>query len=550
VPRRWPKPDLLPAQALASQTGLLTLARRLGQAGLRPRPARHEWRGRPALAWLTSAAILVSLLALLPLAFTSWAAIRTGWDTAAALIFRPRVGELLVNTTLLIALAVPISTALAIALAWLTERSDLPGARLWAWLVVAPLAIPAFVHSYAWVSIIPGLHGLFAGVTISTLAYFPFLYLPIAAALHRLDPALEDSAAALGLSPLRVFIRVVVPQLRLAICGGALLISLHLLAEYGLYGLIRFDTFTTAIMDQFLSTFNGPAAYMLANVLILCCLALLATEAAARGDERYARIGPGAARMPRRAKLGRAAPFCLLLTAAVTLLAVGVPLITLARWLIVGGAGIWRLDQIGAALAETVLLAGIGGILATLAATPMAWLSIRAPNRLQRLLEATNYIVGAVPGVVTALGLVTIVISFAPFVYQTIVTVIAAYVVMFLPRALISMRASIAQAPVELEQAACSLGRSPMQALGAITVRLAAPGAAASFALVGLGITNELPATQMLAPNGVQTLAMAFWSFSTELDYAAAAPYAMIMVLFSLPLTSLLYLYSKPAASR
>ena len=548
VPRRWPKPVLLPAQALASQTGLLALASRLGHAGLRPRPARHEWRGRPALRWVTGAAILVSLLALLPLAFTSSAAIRTGWGTAAALIFRPRVGELLVNTTLLIALAVPISTALAIALAWLTERSDLPGARLWAWLAVAPLAIPAFVHSYAWVSLIPGLHGLFAGVMISTLAYFPFLYLPIAAALHRLDPALEDSAAALGLSPLRVFIRVVVPQL--AICGGALLTALHLLAEYGLYGLIRFDTFTTAIMDQFQSTFNGPAAYMLANVLVLCCLALLATEAAARGDERYARIGPGAARMPRRANLGRAAPFCLLLMAAVTLLAVGVPLITLTRWLFVGGAGIWRFDQIGAALGETVLLAGIGGILTTLAATPMAWLSIRAPNRAQRLLEATNYIVGAVPGVVTALGLVTIAISFVPFVYQTIVTIIAAYVVMFLPRALISMRASIAQAPVELEQAACSLGRSPMQALWAITARLAAPGAAASFALVGLGITNELPATQMLAPNGVQTLAMVFWSFSTELDYAAAAPYAVIMILFALPLTSLLYKLSKPAVSR
>jgi iron(III) transport system permease protein len=550
VPQPWPKQILLQTQAPASQTGLLALATRLGQAGLRPRPARHEWRGRPALRSLTGAAILVSLLALLPLAFTSWAAIQTGWSTASTLIFRPRVGELLVSTTLLIALAVPACTVLGIALGWLTERSDLPGARLWAWLAVAPLAIPAFVHSYAWVSIIPGLHGLAAGVMISTLAYFPFLYLPIAAALHRLDPAIEDSAAALGLSPWRVFIRVVVPQLRLAICGGALLTALHLLAEYGLYGLIRFDTFTTAIMDQFQSTFNGPAAYMLANVLVVLCLALLASEAAARGDERYARVGPGAARMPRRSNLGRAAPFCLLLVAAITLLAVGVPLITLARWLLVGGAGIWRLDQIGAALGETVLLAGIGGILTTLAATPMAWLSIRAPSRLQRLLEATNYIVGSVPGVVTALGLVTIAISFAPFVYQTIVTIVAAYVVMFLPRALISMRASIAQAPVELEQAACSLGRSPMQALWAITVRLAAPGAAASFALVGLGITNELTATQMLAPNGIQTLAMAFWSFSTELDYAAAAPYAVIMVLFSLPLTSLLYMYSKPAASR
>ena len=90
---------------------------------------------------------------------------------------------------------------LAVALAWLTERSDLPGARLWAWLAVAPLAVPAFVHSYAWVSLVPGLHGLSAGVLVSVLAYFPFLYLPVAAPLRRLDPALEDAAASLGLGP-------------------------------------------------------------------------------------------------------------------------------------------------------------------------------------------------------------------------------------------------------------------------------------------------------------------------------------------------------------
>lgn len=72
--------------------------------------------------------------------------------------------------------------------------------------------------------------------------------------------------------------RVVLPQLKLAICGGALLVALHLLAEYGLYVMIRFDTFTTAIYDQFQSTFSGPAANMLAGVLALCCLAILLLE--------------------------------------------------------------------------------------------------------------------------------------------------------------------------------------------------------------------------------------------------------------------------------
>jgi iron(III) transport system permease protein len=77
---------------------------------------------------------------------------------------------------------------------------------------------------------------------------------------------------------------VVLPQLKLAICGGALLVALHLLAEYGLYAMIRFDTFTTAIYDQFQSTFSGPAANMLAGVLALCCLAFLLLESITRGS--------------------------------------------------------------------------------------------------------------------------------------------------------------------------------------------------------------------------------------------------------------------------
>ena len=212
----------------------------------------------------------VSLLSLLPLGFILWVGYQTGWQAAAAMIFRPRVGELLVNTAWLVLLVVPLSTVLATALAWLTERSDLPGARWWSWLAVAPLAVPAFVHSYGWISLFPGFYGLRAAVVVSVLAYFPFLYLPISAALRRLDPAIEDTAASLGLGPWQVFRRVVLPQLRLPVWGGALLVGLHLLAEYGLFVMIRFDTFTTAIVDQFQSSYSGPAANMLAGVLVVC----------------------------------------------------------------------------------------------------------------------------------------------------------------------------------------------------------------------------------------------------------------------------------------
>ena len=165
-----------------------------------------------------------------------------------------------------------------------------------------------------------------------------------------------------------------------------------------------------------------------------------------------------------------------------------------------------------------------------------------------RLLEASNYFVGSLPGVIIALSLVTIAARAVPSLYQTLTTILIAYTMIFLPRALVSLRASIAQVPRALEEAAGSLGRSPPRALLEITVRLAAPGIASAFALVSLGITNELTATLMLAPNGTQTLATQFWAYTSEIDYAAASPYALLMVLLSLPMTILLRTQSARAA--
>lgn len=495
------------------------------------------------------AAMFVSLAALAPICFILWVTFQTGWQTASAMLFRPRIGELLINTTLLEIVAVPLAILLGVALAWLTERTDLPGARLWSWLAVTPLAIPAFVHSYGWASVAPRWSGLSAAAVISVLAYFPFLYLPVAAQLRRLDPAVEEAAASLGQTPAQIFFRVVLPQLRFAICGGALLIGLHLLAEYGLYVTVRFDTFTTAIMDQFQSAYSGPAANMIAIVLALCCIGLLYLEKLVRGSERYARVGAGAARMPAPVKLGRLRMVWLILPVATMVLALGVPLYTLARWLVFGGSAIWQ-PAVSAAFMQSLMLALIGGLLTTVAAMPMAWLSVRAPGRLAHILEGCHYYVGSLPGIVVALALVALAVhAFLPL-YQTMVSLLLAYLLLFLPRALIGLRSSVAQTPVELEQAAMTLGRSPLRAVIATTARLAAPGAAAAMALVGLGIATELTATLMLAPSGVETLATGFWSYTSELDYARAAPYALLMVMMSLPLTILLQAQSRWMAGR
>src|SRR5262249_5154740 len=152
----------------------------------------------------------------------------------------------------------------------------------------------------------------------------------------------------------------------------------------GLYVMIRFDTFATAIVDQFQSAYNSPAANMLGGVLVLCCLLLMGLEALIRGNERYARVGGGAARPADRCRLGRMTLPAIALPIVTAALTLGVPLVTLTRWLWLGGVDIWQTDMIGWTLFQTLALALAGGVLAMIAAAPMAWLSVRAPGRLQR----------------------------------------------------------------------------------------------------------------------------------------------------------------------
>ncbi|OMH29345.1 iron ABC transporter permease [Tersicoccus phoenicis] len=493
------------------------------------------------------AAAAVAAATLIPLGFVAVSTVTTDPQTAAGLVLRPRVGLLLTNTVALVALTVPLCVVLGVTAAWLVERTDLPGARVWSLLLAAPLAIPAFVNSYAWISTMPRLAGLTGGVLISVLSYFPLVYIPAAAMLRRLDPALEQSAASLGQGPWRVFLRVVLPQLRIAVLGGSLVVALHLLAEFGAFSMIRFDTFTTAIMDQYKSTFNSSAANMLAAVLVGLCLVLLVIEASARGNARYAKVGSGSSGGPGISRLrGWTVPSTAFVV-ALLILALGVPLYSIGRWLFAGGVAAWDLPELSAALGQSIGFGVLGALATTVLAYPVAWLTVRFPGRFSALLESVDYVASSMPAIVVGLAFITVTVHWFYPLYQTLPVVIAAYVLLLLPRALVNLRAGIAQVPHQLEEAAAALGGGPVRTFVRVTLRLTAPAAAAAGALTFLGVVNELTATLLLAPTGTRTLATRFWSLSAELDYAAAAPYALAMIVISLPMTYLLYRQSQKA---
>lgn len=487
------------------------------------------------------AAALVALVAVGPLAIIAGRAFSPGWAAASAYLLRPRMAELLGNTVSLLLVTVPLTVLIGVGAAWLVERTDLPGAATWRVLLLAPLAVPAFVASYAWSSAMPSLSGLGGAVLVTTLAYYPFVYLPASALLRTLDQGDLDAARALGETAAGAVRRIVLPQLRPAICGGGLLVALHLLAEFGVMQMMRFLTLTTAIVQQYAVGFSDAAGSLLAMTLVGLCLLVLTLEALARGRARIARVGPGSWQQPVPATLGRWTRPALVALTALVGLAVGVPVALVTRWLLRAiQTGVVSGTTLLTTTTTTLLLALLAGLAAVAAALPSAWLLSRRPSPLAQALERLTFVASALPGVVVGLALVTAAVQWARPVYQTVGLVVLAYVILFLPRTLVTWRAGLAASPPELSEAARSLGQGGLRTFGRVVLPLVTPSALAGFVLVFLATTTELTATLLLAPTGTQTLATAFWAASDELDYAASAPYAAVMILLSAPLTLLL----------
>lgn len=450
------------------------------------------------------------------------------------------MGELLRNTVGLLVGVVAMSTFLGVTCAWLVERSDLPGRTWWHVLFVAPLAIPAFVNSYGWVSLTHSVQGYAGAVLVVSLSYTPLVYLPTVAAMRTLDPGLEEVAHSLGLNRWTTFVRVVLRGIRPGVLGGALLVGLHVLAEFGALQMLRFPTLTTAIYDNYRSAFNSAPANVLASVLVLGCLLLLLAELNLRGDAALWRVGGGSARDVARVPLGSARPTVLVGVLALIVLSLGVPVSSLARWLLVGSSTAFPVGELLAATATTAGLALAAAATTTLLALPVVWLAVRYRGTVGNLIERAAFTAHALPGIVVALALVAVSIRSVRPLYQTLPLLLIGYAILFLPRAIVSIRSSLEHAQPVLEDVAGSLGQRPLGVFVRVTLPLIRNGLGAGAALVFLAVSTELTATLLMAPIGTATLATQFWSNSASMAYGAAAPYALLLVLVSLPATWLL----------
>ncbi|WP_455353865.1 ABC transporter permease [Streptomyces sp. SYSU K217416] len=498
-----------------------------------PAPAgRLRVQGRPPAALVVPAAV-AAVFALLPLGYLAVRSLERGPGYAWDVVANERTALLLGRSLGLAAVVVAVCLVLGVSLAWLTVRTALPGARAWSVLVTLPLAVPSYVAAFAWLSAFPETAGFTGAALALTLVSFPYVYLPVTAALRGTDPAQEEVARSLGLGPLRTFLRVTLPQVRPAAAGGAVLVALYVLSDFGAVSLMRYDTFTRGIYTSYRASFDRTPAAALSVVLVVMTVALVALEARTRGRAGHARTGTGTARRAVPAPLGRLRAPALLWCAVVTTIAVVIPLGTLAYWLAVGNSATWDPAGLLDTAGTTLGVAAAGAALTTLLALPVGVIAARYRGRAAHLLEQSAYAGHALPGITVALALVFFAVRYAEPLYQQLPLLVCAYAVLFLPVSVAATRAAVLQAPPVLEDVARSLGRSPLRVLREVTVPLAAPGVAAGAALTFVVCMKELPATLLLRPTGMDTLATRLWTETGTGSFAAAAPYAALLILLA-----------------
>lgn len=486
---------------------------------------------RPPL-WLALTILVPFGLVMLPVAYVLLRGIESGPSGIMSDLLRPYTLNLLVNTLELATFVPILAGSIAITAAWCTERCDLPYAHIWRLAIALPLAMPAYVSSFAWSSLGPAFQEMGGALLILTFYSVPLMYLPVCAALRGLDSSLDDVARSLGQSRWRIFVRIVLPQIRPALAGAALLVSSHMLAEFGALSFLRVETFTTAIFEQYNAQFNNRTAALLSGVLMLLCLPVAFAEARLR-RRRVARMGRGNARTLTVLKLGRWRLPAMLGLSTLTALSFGVPLVTLGFWLHEGSSVGKGLAAIVPALLGSLGYALPGAALTTLLAIPLVIATTYHRGKLSMLADRLPYLVHGLPGIVVALAAVWFAIRYAGPIYQTSFLVLLVYAVLTLPVAQSSVRASAELVPRELGDIARSLGHSPFRAFLHATLPNLMPGIGAAGALVALWLMRELTATLLLAPAGTVTLATEFWNLTADRAYAAAAPFAAALVVLS-----------------
>jgi len=511
---------------------------------------------------VVAAAIAATVALPLVVVFASW---RHPAVEVWSHLWRTQLLELLVNTLLLAGGVGAGTLALGAGLAWLVVAYEFPGRRLFEWALILPLAMPAYVIGFAFLALfdfagplqtalrrvggagvtLPELRSGGGVVAMMTLVFYPYVYVLARVAFREHGRAALEVARSLGHSPRRAFVTVILPLARPSLVAGTALAMMEALADFGTVSIFGYRTLTEAVYRVWTGMFDRVAATQVASVLVLLVFAVLALEGALRGRRRFT-LGGRATPLPRVVLTGARAAWAAAACGAVLLLAFVLPVVELVVWARQAPAGQLAVRGFGGLVASTFLLAAASALLVATLALVLAYARRLRPSRTAGIAVQFSSMGYALPGAVIAVGVLGPVAwvdhALAALTHGVLgsplglvltgsaAAVLFAYVVRFLAVGYQATEAALGRIPPSLDEAARSLGVTMRGALRRVHLPLMRGGILSALVLIWVETIKELPATLLLRPFGLKTLAIEVWERTSESLWAEAALPALAIV--------------------
>lgn len=464
---------------------------------------------------------------MVPLVYVVLRTSQIGLTQLVEILISARTLELVLNSLSLTFAVSLTSMILGTAQAWFCYRTDLRFQRFFQVAAVVPLAFPSYVLAFSWLAFNPAVSGFFGSWLVLSISTAPFVFLAVTAALASHNSSSEEVARTLGKTQLEVARSITWPAVRPAVLGSGLLVALYTLSDFGAVSLMRYDAFTRAIYNAYRASFDRNTAAAFALVLILITLALVRfqrrmtqTQVTKSADQyRHMETQLGLWRKPMQIILF--VWFCI---------GVVIPISSIIYWIFIGQSSA-NSGQVFRALLNTMSYGIAGGLLVTVIGLAIAIMVVRYTARYLPRLEQAIYVTHALPGVVIALAFVFLINQTLPSLYQSSFLVLIAYVALFLPNAVAVLKVPISQVPTGVEEVSRTLGSSRMRTIRRVIIPAAGTGILGAGAFVALTVIKELPATLILRPTGIETLATRLWSATSVGSFGAAAPYALLLII-------------------
>jgi iron(III) transport system permease protein len=529
------------------------------------RPSR---RRAPAWTW---ACLLVAALITAPLvAVALTAATRPG--ASFLHIATTTLPEMLRNSALLALLVALMAGSAGAVSAWIVSTCEFRGRRVLEVALLLPLAMPAYLNGYVYTWLFdvagpvqqafrdltglrygqywaPEIRSLPGAALMLAMVLYPYVYLLCRAAFLQQSVCLLEASRTLGHGLPRTFLHVALPLARPALAAGVALALMEVLADFATVQHFGVRTFTTGIYEAWFGMNDRGAAAQLAVGLLGCVFLLLALERVSRGGRRF---HPTTTRHPplrpvvlRGAKQAGAILAC----ALPVLLGFGIPAGALA-WLAATSGDPLEPHRFVPFAVNSLMLSGITAVLAVTIAALMAWAVRMHPSPARALANRVAALGYALPGSVIAVG--TLVpfgifdnaldgwmraqfgISTGLLLSGTMAALVFAYLVRFLAVALSAVESGLARLKPSFYAAARVLGRRPGQAVREVELPLARGALLTAGVLVFVDTMKELPATLIVRPFDLDTLAVRIYNLASDERLAEASTAALLIVVAGL----------------